>query len=81
MEQEWPVISDSNYRFQIREEAKVEAILLGSLIKAKELTLPLTQEMGEMGEVEEVEEGEIPWIPMQQEQHPQIPIPIKSAIS
>ena len=76
MEQERPVISDSNYRSQIMEEAEVEAILLGDPIKAKELNLPLIQtlEMGEEveeveeGEIlEEVEEGEIPQIPMQQE--------------
>ena len=82
MEQEWPVKSNSNYKSQIMEEAEVEAILLGSPIKAKEPTLHLvrTWEMGE--EVEEVveaeeveegeilemlEEGEIPRIPMQQE--------------
>ena len=76
MEQERPVISDSNYRSQIMEEAEVEAILLGDLIKAKEPNLPLIQtlEMGEEVEeaeeaeiLEEVEEGEIPQIPMQQE--------------
>ena len=75
MEQERPVISDSDYRSQIMEEAKVEAILLGDPIKAKEPNLPLIQtlEMGE--EVEEAEEGEIleeaeegiPQIPMQWE--------------
>ena len=88
MEQERLVISDSNYRSQIMEEAEVEAILLGNPIKAKELTLPLIQtqeeeaEEGEEGEIlETLEEGEIPRIPMQQEQHPQIPIPIKSVIS
>ena len=64
MEQEWPVISDNNYRSQIIEEAKVEAILLGNPIKAKEPNLPLIQTL-EMGE--EAEDGEIPWIPMQQE--------------
>ena len=69
------------------EEAKVEAILLGNLTKAKALTLPLIRTQEEVEEVEEgeiletLEEGEIPRIPMQQEQHPQIPIPIKSAIS
>ena len=76
MEQERPVISDSNYRSQIMEEAEVEAILLGDPIKAKEPNLPLIQtlEMGEEveeaeeGEIlEEAEEGEIPQIPMQQE--------------
>ena len=77
MEQEQPVIFDSDYRSQIMEEAEVEAILLGSPIKAKELTLPLiqTQEMeeeveeeAEEGEIlEALEEGEIPRIPMQQE--------------
>ena len=62
MEQERPVISDSNYRSQIMEEAKVEAILLE---KEKKPTLPQiqTREM----EAEEAEEGEIPWILMQQE--------------
>ena len=73
MEQEWPVISDSDYRSQIMEEAEVEAILLG---KAKELTLPQIQtlemeveaEEAEEGEIlETLEEGEIPRIPMQQE--------------
>ena len=105
MEQEQPVISDSDYKSQIMEEAKVEAILLGNPIKAKELTLPQaqTQEMEEVveegeiletleegeiletleeGEIlEMLEEGEIPQIPMQQEQHPQIPIPIKLVIN
>ena len=57
MEQERPVISNSNYKSQIMEEAEVEAILLGNPIKAKELTLPLIQTQVE--EVEEVEEGEI----------------------
>ena len=69
MEQEWPVISDSNYKSQIMEEAEVEAILLGNPIKEKEPTLHLIQtlEMGEEAEeaeegeiLEEVEEGEIP---------------------
>ena len=74
MEQERPVISDNDYKSQIMEEAKVEAILLGDPIRAKELTLPLiqTQEMeaeeAEEGEIlETLEEGEIPRIPMQQE--------------
>ena len=74
MEQEWPVISNNDYKSQIMEEAKVEAILLGDPIRVKELTLPLiqTQEMeveeGEEGEIlETLEEGEIPRIPMQQE--------------
>ena len=87
MEQERPVISDNDYRSQIMEEAKVEAILLG---KAKEPTLPQIQtlemeveaEEAEEGEIlETLEEGEIPRIPMQQEQHPRIPIPIESAIN
>ena len=87
MEQERPVISDNDYRSQIMEEAKVEAILLG---KAKEPTLPQIQtlemeveaEEAEEGEILEMpEEGEIPQIQMQQEQHPQIPIPIESAIN
>ena len=80
MEQERPVISDSDYRSQIMEEAEVEAILLG---KEKEPTLPLIQtpemevEEAEEGEILEMpEEGEIPRIPMQQEQHPRILIPI-----
>ena len=76
MEQERPVISDSDYRSQIMEEAEVEAILLG---KAKEPTLPQIQtlemeeeaeeaEEAEEGEILEMpEEGEIPRIPMQQE--------------
>ena len=72
MEWEQPVISDSDYKFQIMEEAKVEAILLE---KAKEPTLPLIQTMeaeeaeeAEEGEIlETLEEGEIPRIPMQQE--------------
>ena len=79
MEQERPVISDSDYKSQIMEEAEVEAILLGNPIKAKEPTLLLVQTQGmgaeaveveeaEEGEIlEEPEEGEIPWIPMQQE--------------
>ena len=84
MEQEQPVIFDSDYKSQIMEEAEVEAIL-----SEKELILPLTQ-IPETEEVEEVEEGEIlempeegeiPQIPMWQEQHPQIPILIGSAIS
>ena len=82
MEQEQPAISDSDYKSQIMEEAEVEAIHLG---KAKEPTLPLIQTLEMEVEVEEVEEGEIletpeegeiPRIPMQQERHPQIPIPI-----
>ena len=80
MEQERPATSDSDYKSQIMEEAEVEAILLE---KAKELTLPPIQtperemevEEAEEGEILEMpEEGEIPRIPMQQEQHPQIPI-------
>ena len=76
MEQERPVISNSNYKSQIMEKAEVEAILLGNLIKAKEPTPLLIQtwEMGEEAEeaeegeiLEMLEEGEIPWIPMQQE--------------
>ena len=67
MEREQPVISDSDYKSQIMEEAKVEAILLG---KEKEPTLPQIQTL------EILEEGEIPRIPMQQEQHPQILTPI-----
>ena len=55
MEQERPVISNNDYRSQITEEAKVEAILLG---KEKKPTLPQIQTL-EM-EVEEAEEGEIP---------------------
>ena len=73
IEQERPVISDSNYRSQMMEEAEVEAILLEDLIKAKEPNLPLIQtlEVGaeevEEGEIlEEAEEGEIPRILMQQ---------------
>ena len=73
MEQERPVISNNDYRSQIMEEAKVEAILLENPIKAKELNLPLIQtweivEEAEEGEIlETLEEGEIPWILMQQE--------------
>ena len=73
MEQEQPVISDSNYKSQTMEEAEVEAILWGDLIKEKEQTLPLTWtpeilEEAEEGEILEMpEEGEIPWIPKQQE--------------
>ena len=64
MEPEQPVISDSDYKSQIMEEAKVEAILLEDPIKAKELILPLIQ----IQETEEeAEEGEIPQIPMWQE--------------
>ena len=82
MEQEWPVIFDNDYRFQIMEEAKVEAILLG---KEKKPTLPLIQtpemekaEEAEEGEIlEMLEEGEIPRILMKQEQHPHTPIPIE----
>ena len=83
--QERPVISDSDYRSQIMEEAEVEAILLGKE-KVPNLLQIQTPEMAvEAEEVEEVEEGEIletleegeiPRIPMQQEQHPRIPIPI-----
>ena len=80
MEQEQPVISNNNYRSQIMEEAEVENLLLESPIKAKELTLPLDQIREMEVEVEEAEEGEIPRIPMQQEKHPQIPIPIESTI-
>ena len=54
MEQERPVISDSDYRSQITEEAEVEAILLG---KEKEPILPQIQTL-KMG-AEEAEEGEI----------------------
>ena len=79
MEQEWPVISDNDYKSQTMEEAKVEAILL-----EKEPILPQIQtpeveaEEAEEGEILEMpEEGEIPRILMQQEQHPQIPIPIE----
>ena len=79
MEQEWPVISDKDYKSQIMEESEVEEILLG-----KHLNLHLTQtllaeaeEEVEEGEIlETLEEGEIPRIPMQQEQHPQILTPI-----
>ena len=87
MEQEQPVISDSDYRSQIMEEAEVEAILSE---KAKELIPPLIQilemeaeaEEAEEGEIlEMLEEGEIPRIPMRQEQHPQTPILIESVIS
>ena len=66
------------------EEAEVEAILSE---KAKELTLPPIQTLEMEAEVEEgeiletLEEGEIPRIPMQQEQHPRILIPIESAIN
>ena len=60
MEQEWPVISNNNYRSQIMEEAEVENLLLESPIKAKELTLPLDQIQEMEVEAEEVEEGEIP---------------------
>ena len=74
MEQERPVISDSDYRPQIMEEAKVEAILLGNPIKAKEPILHPIQireveaEEAEEGEIlEMLEEGEIPRILMQQE--------------
>ena len=56
MEQEWPVISDSDYRSQIMEEAEVEAILLE---KAKELILPPIQTLEMEAEAEEAEEGEI----------------------
>ena len=73
MEQERPVISNSDYRSQIMEEAEVEAILLG---EAKEPTLPQIQTLKVVVEVEEAEEGEIletpeegeiPRTPMQQE--------------
>ena len=78
MEQEWPVISDSDYKSQIMEEAEVEALLSE---KAKEPILPLNQtqetEEVEEGEIlEMLEEGEIPRIPMQQEQYLRIPTPI-----
>ena len=82
MEQEQPVTSDNDYKSQIMEEAKVEALLLE---KAKELILPPIQTLemeAEEGEIlEMLEEGEIPRILMQQEQHPQIPILIESAIN
>ena len=89
MEQERPVISDSDYKSQIMEEAEVEAILLENPRKAKKPILPLIQTQGaeeveeaEEGEIlETLEEGEIPRIPMQQQQHPQIPIPIESVIN
>ena len=58
MEQEWPVISNSDYKSQIMEEAEVEAILLENLRKAKKPILPLIQTQG-AEEVEEAEEGEI----------------------
>ena len=54
MEQEWPVISNSDYKSQIMEEAEVEAILWE---KEKEPTLPQIQIL-EIA-VEEAEEGEI----------------------
>ena len=80
MEREQLVISDSDYKSQIMEEAEVEAILLG---KERELTLrqiqPLEMEVeeAEEGEIlETLEEGEIPRTPMQQEQYPQILTPI-----
>ena len=80
MEREQLVISDSDYKSQIMEEAEVEAILLG---KEKESTLrqiqPLEMEAeeAEEGEIlETLEEGEIPQTPMQQEQYPQILTPI-----
>ena len=80
MEQERPVISDSDYKSQTMEEAEVEAILLE---KEKKPILPQIQtpemkaEEVEEGEIlETLEEGEIPQIPMQQEQPPQIRIPI-----
>ena len=83
MEREQLVISDSDYKSQIMEEAEVEAILLG---KEKESTLRQTQplemeaeeaEEAEEGEIlETLEEGEIPRTPMQQEQYPQILTPI-----
>ena len=76
MELEQPVISNSDYKSQIMEEAEVEAILSGK----RELTLPPIQtpemeaeevEEAEEGEIlETLEEGEIPQIPMQQEQLP-----------
>ena len=68
MEQEQPVTSDNDSRFQIMEEAEVEAIL-----SEKEPILPLIQtlemeakeEEGEEGEIlETLEEGEIPQIPI-----------------
>ena len=69
MEQERPVISDSDYKSQIMEEAEVEAILLG---KEKEPILCPIQtlemeavEVAEEGEILETpEEGEIPRIPI-----------------
>ena len=80
MEQERPVISDSDYKSQTMEEAEVEAILLE---KEKKPILPQIQtpemkaEEVEEGEIlETLEEGEFPRIPMQQEQPPQIRIPI-----
>ena len=80
MEREQLVISDSDYKSQIMEEAEVEAILLG---KERELTLrqiqPLEMEVEEVEEgeiLETLEEGEIPRTPMQQEQYPQILTPI-----
>ena len=67
MEQGWPVISDNDYKSQIMEEAKVEAILLGNLIKAREPNPLLIPTLETQEEVEEGEEGEIPQILMQQE--------------
>ena len=64
MEQEQPVIFDNDYKFQIMEEEKVEAMLLEIPIKEKGWTL-LEIPVAEI--LEEVEEGEIPQILMQQE--------------
>ena len=59
MEQERPVISDNDYKSQTMEEAEVEAILWGNLIKEKEPTLPLIRTPEILEEAEEAEEGEI----------------------
>ena len=82
MEQEQPVIFDKDYRSQIMEEAKVEAILLEKKptlhpIQTLEMEVTKEAEEGEILEIlETLEEGEIPQILMQQEQHPQILTPI-----
>ena len=78
MEQEWPVISDSDYKSQIMEEAEVEAILSEkekgpTLHQIQTLEMEMEVEEGEI--LETLEEGEIPRNLTQQEEHPQILTP------
>ena len=85
-EQERPVIFDNDYKSQTMEEAEVEAILSEKEPNPPPIQTPETEveeaEEGEEGEIlEALEEGEIPRILMQQQRHPQIPIPIELVIN